>query len=185
MIRAYDCGIETNHDAWHAVHQGIEDGLSFIEISSRTDLSYQMVGVYARQPRPASIRRRINRNSGGAHRCIQCGAATAHATHKGIPARCQTCAHNDQAVAANMPARRELLRAWAIRHGYVPNTNEAAALLGLSRGRAGDVLIGAFGPDHRIGYERRQSRRGWPNGAPDVPIDADGQPRRPAYPLAI
>lgn len=166
-VRAYDCGIETNHDAWRAVHEGLRDGLSLLEISERTGLSYQMVGVYRRQSRPAGIRRKINSSHEGAHRCADCGGAVAHTSNGRGPSRCQRCAHRIQ--SAHTTGRTENLRAWALRHGHVPDVNTAATFLGVSRSIAGDAVRAAFGPDPREGGQRRASYRGWPEGAPDVP----------------
>lgn len=161
-VRAYDCGIETNHDAWRAVHEGLQDGLTLLEISERTGLSYQMVGVYRRQARPSSVRRKLNSHAEGPTRCEDCGAA---ATHKS--ARCQRCEHRRQ--SAHTTGRTENLRAWALRHGHVPTVEQARTVLGVSRSIAGDAVLEAFGPDHREGGQRRMAYRGWPEGAPDVP----------------
>lgn len=167
MTATYDCGISTNWEAWRAVHDGIRDGLSFKEISGRTGLSYQMVGIYSRQEHPASICRRINRNHEGAHRCCECGMATAHETDGG---RCDKCERKRRIAEANMPGRVEVLRSWALRHGRVPTVGEARDILGIGRSRAGDIVVEAFGPDHRSGFHRVLSYRGWPEGAPDVAI---------------
>jgi hypothetical protein len=164
MTASYDCGIETNHQAWHAVHDGLRDGLTKLEIAARAGISYQMVGIYSRQDRPAGIVRRINAHHEGPTLC-SCGRA------KSWPdmALCQRCEDRRRAAEANVPARVEVLRSWATRNGRTPTAAEARGLLGVSRSRAGDMLIEAFGRDHRAGCQRRMSHRGWPEGAPDVP----------------
>ncbi len=166
MVAAYDCGIETNVQAWHAVHEGFRDGLTRMEISGRTGISYQMIGVYRRRLHPASIVRRINRNHGGAEYCA-CGAPRSNSMNRA--GRCQRCEHRRARREAGIDGHIEMLRSWALRHGRVPTINESAELLSLSRGRAGDIVVEAFGLDERAGAQRRLSYRGWPDGAPDVP----------------
>ncbi len=162
MTASYDCGIETNRDCWQAVHDGLRDGLTLLEISSRTGMSYQIATYYKRLNRPASTLRRINRNSLGMHHCRDCSRAMAH--HMG--SRCQTC--EDRRVQSQAPARVEMLRSWALRHGRVPTIEEAREIVGVSRSRTGDMLLQAFGRDHRNGAHRRVAYRGWPEGSPDI-----------------
>lgn len=154
--------IRTNRDAWRAVHEALADGLSRVEVSERTGLSYGMVNIYAAQSSPARTIRKIQRTHAGAKRCVDCGVACALSSR-----RCHRC---DMArVKASVAGREENLRAWAMRHGRVPTVGEARIILGVGRSRAGDVVQRAFGPDRRGGHERRVSYRGWPDGAPDVP----------------
>lgn len=169
MPASYDMPIRTNHDAWRAVHEGLNDGLTMREISGRADISYQMVGVYSRMPRPAATRRRLNGHHEGGARCVDCGSGVANSGER-PSLRCQRCER--RRLAGMRAGRVENLRAWALRHGRVPTVNEGRVILGVSRSIAGDEVLAAFGPDTRSGGQRRKAYRGWPEGAPDVPNEA-------------
>lgn len=175
MTATYDMGIATNHQAWRAVHDAARDGLSRREISGRTGLAYGTVTQYLRQPRPASIERRLNRNHKGAVYC-RCGRPMAYKSpaERQRGPMCLECANRRQSERFGVPGKVETLRAWALRHGRVPAIGEAHELVGGSRSTAGEMMLRAFGPDPRHGAQRRTHYRGWPDGAPDVPND-DGR----------
>lgn len=153
--------LTTNIDAWHAVHHSIAAGMTRGEIAARFDLSYQMVGNWSRMPEPPR-RHPLGRTRGTQARiplrpCCDCGGTVSVGSGK----RCATCAttHAAQQVAD----RRAALRAWAEQHGEVPSIRRAQTITGLSRARAGELVIDTFGRDPMSGGRRlAHGPRTWP-----------------------
>lgn len=163
----------TNIEAWRLVHDGIAAGMTRGEIAARYDLSYQMVGIWARRPTPPlprpldGERTRLKRQPNTP--CVDCRTAIAYTTTRAGGKRCQPCEHAQ--LEHQRAAHIRYLRAIATKHGQVPTVNEAAGLLGMSRSRAGDFVLLAFGPDLENGEQRiNRGRRPWPPRAASAPI---------------
>lgn len=168
-MNSYDCGIETNRDAWTAVHDAMRDGLTRLEICKRTGLSYQMTGVYARQAAPSSTLRRINSHHEGARLCACGRAMSSGGGGRRRTTKCVDCERRIVRDEADVDGRSMRLRSWALIKGRVPTSAESRDILHIGRSQAAEALRVAFGPDPRNGSARYTSYRGWPDGAPDVP----------------
>lgn len=141
--------LETNVDAWCALRDGIERGEDVRTIAARHDLSLQMARRWARMPHPPGAKR-LNMQRGATarsalHVCSECKSRAVEYGWSGRPAAsiCGECA----VIASRRAAqdRIETLREWSREHGRRPKSHEAAAILGMSRSRAGELVIEAFG----------------------------------------
>jgi hypothetical protein len=90
------------------------------------------------------------------HNCVDCGC------NLGKPGtiRCHPC-NIELQRGANRVKRQpfiDKLVAWADQTGRVPSSDEAQLILNMSRSRAADYVVHAFGPDPRNGYHTRFPR---------------------------
>lgn len=136
-------------------------GYSTDEIAGVFGRTSSRVVQTLRKPRPSRQRITTAFVNDKAPAACPCGASVSRETlrravRENRDPRCHECA------AAAVAERRARLEDWATARGQVPTVREAARILGVSRGYAGDLMLDVFGRDPREGGQRRQGPRPWP-----------------------
>lgn len=149
--------IETGEPTRDAVVRLWDKGLRHPHIAREVGISVPMVYYHLkRRHEPGWVARRKDAGSGDMARwSCECGSVKSYYSKA-----CQACmvSVSKQASEDQMEARRQQLRGFARRTGFVPTNSEAREILGLSRSRAGDIIVDTFGPDPRLGGQRRTMR---------------------------